>query len=58
MHKWGLASSAHCQCGAGKQTAGNIILTCLIHRVPPGIIGLTVLDEEARRWLNSITANI
>ena len=58
MHKWGLASSAKCECGASKQTADHIILTCLIHRAPQRIMGLTVLDDEARCWLNSITVSI
>ena len=58
MHKWGLVSSAKCECGASEQTAVHIILTCPIHRVPRGIMGLTVLDNETRCWLNSITANI
>ena len=34
MHKWGLASSAKCKCGASEQTADSIILTCPIHRAP------------------------
>ena len=28
MHKWGLAFSAKCECGASEQTADHIILTC------------------------------
>ena len=32
MHKWGLASSAKCECGASEQTADHIILTCPTHR--------------------------
>ena len=48
MHKWGLASSAKCKCGASEQTADHIILTCPIHRAPRGIMGLTVLDHDAR----------
>ena len=28
MYKWGLASSAKCECGASEQTADHIILTC------------------------------
>ena len=58
MHKWGLAPSAKCECGASEQTADNIILTCPTHRAPRGIMGLTVLDDETRCWVNSITANI
>ena len=32
MHKWGLASSAKCECGASEQTVDHIILTCPTHR--------------------------
>ena len=58
VHKWGLAPSAKCECGARKQTVDHIISTCPTHRVPQGIMGLTVLDDETRCWLNSITASI
>ena len=58
MHKWGLASSAKCECGASEQSADHIILTCLTHRAPRGIMDLIVLDDETRCWLNSITASI
>ena len=55
MHKWSLASSAKCKCGASQQTVDHIILTCSIHRAPRGI---TILDDKTRYWLNSITASI
>ena len=58
MHKWGLASSAKRECGASKQTADHVILTCPTQRVSQGIMGWTVLYDETRCWLNSITANI
>ena len=58
MHKWDLASSAKCECGACEQTADHIVLTCPIHRAPRGIMGLRVLHDETRCWLNSITASI
>ena len=58
MHKWGFASSAKCKCGNSEQTADKVILTCVTHRVPWGIMGLTVLDDETRCWLNSITVSI
>ena len=57
MHKWGLASSAKCEGGVSEKTAQHIILTCLIHRASRGMMGLTVLDDEARCWLNSITVS-
>ena len=58
MHKWGLAPTSNCKCGAAEQTAEHIILTCPIHRAPTGIRGLTVLDVDTRCWLSTITASI
>ena len=57
-HYWGLASSANCECGASVQAADHIFSKCPTHRAPLGIMGLKVLDDEARCWLNSITASI
>ena len=48
MHKWCLAPTPNCECGAAEQTADHIILTCLTHRAPTGIHGLTVLDHNTR----------
>ena len=58
MHKWGLASSPNCECGASEQTADHVLTACSIHRAPHGARGLTVLDDETRCWLNGITASI
>ena len=58
MHKWGLAPTSNCECGAAEQTAEYIILTCSVHRAPTGIRGLTVLDVDTRCWLSTITASI
>ena len=58
MHKWGLAPTSNCECGAAEQTAEHIILTCPVHRAPTGICGLTVLDVDTRCWLSTITASI
>ena len=57
MHKWDLASSPNCECGATEQTAGHVLTACPIHRAPHGARGLTVLDDETRCWLNNITAS-
>ena len=43
MHKWGLAPSPNCECGASEQTADHVLTMCPIHRVPHGARGLTVL---------------
>ena len=58
MHKWGLAPSPNCECGASEQTANHVLRACPIHRAPHGARGLTVLDDETRCWLNDITASI
>ena len=58
MHKWGLAPSPNCECGASEQTADHVLTACPIHRAPHGARGLTVLDDETRCWLNNITASI
>ena len=58
MHKWGLAPSPNCECGASEQTADHVLTVCPIHRAPHGARGLTVLDDETRCWLNVITASV
>ena len=58
MHKWGLAPSPNCECGASDQTADHVLTACPIHQAPHGAQGLTVLDDETRCWLNDITASI
>ena len=58
MHKWGLAPSPNCECGASEQTADHLLTACPIHREPHEARGLTVLDDETRCWINDITASI
>ena len=58
MHKWGLAPSPNCKCGASEQTADYVLTSCPIHRALHGARGLTVLDDETRCWLNNTTASI
>ena len=58
MHKWGLAPTSSCECGASEQTADHIISLCPTHRAPRGMVGLSVLDDETRCWLNTINASI
>ena len=41
MHKWGLAPSPNCECGASEQTADHVLTACPIHWVPHGARGLT-----------------
>ena len=58
MHKWGLAPSPNCECGASEQTADHVLTACSIHQAPYGARGLTILDEETQCWLNNTTASI
>ena len=58
MHKWSLAPSPNCECGASEQTADHLLTACPIHQAPHGARGLTVLDDETRCWLNNTTASI
>ena len=58
MHRWSLAPSPNCECGASEQTADHVLTACPIHRAPHGVRGLTVLDEKTRCWLNNTTASI
>jgi len=46
LYKWGMASSAACECGAEEQTVDHVVLQWPIHRPPHGLHGLTVLDHE------------
>ena len=36
MHKWDLAPSPNCECGASEQTADHVLTACPIHRAPHG----------------------
>ena len=58
MHKWGLAPSPNCECGASEQTADHVLTACPIHQAPHGARGLTVLNHETRCWHNNTTASI
>ena len=58
MHRWGLAPSPNCECGAPEQTADHVLTTCPIHWAPHGAGNLTVLDDETRCWFYNTTASI
>ena len=58
MHKWGLAPTPTCECGAVEQTVHHIILARPTHGAPTGIHGPTVLDDDTRCWINATTASI
>ena len=57
MHKWGLAPSPNCECGASEQTADHVLTVCPIYRAPHGARDLTVLDDKTRCWLNNTLAS-
>ena len=58
MHKWSLAPSPNCECGASEQTADHVLTACLIHRAPHEARGLMVLGDETQCWHNNTTASI
>ena len=50
-HKWDIATSLTCECGAEEQTADHVINDCPIFSPPNGVHGLRVLDDETKKWL-------
>jgi len=58
LYKWGMASSAACECGAEEQTVDHVVLQCPIHQPPHGPHGLTVPDDETTEWLLNICPEI
>jgi len=58
LYKWGMASSAVCECGAKEQTVDDVVLQCPIHRPPHGLHSLTVLNDETIEWLLNICPEI
>jgi len=51
LYKWGMASSAACECGAEEQTVDHVVVQSPIHQPPRGLHGRTVLDDETIEWL-------
>ena len=54
MHKWSLAPSPNCECGASEQTTDDVLIAYSIHREPHGARGLTGLDDKTRCWLTTL----
>ena len=50
LHRWGMATSAACECVAKDQTTDHVVLQCPIHRLSLGLHGLAVLDDK--QWRN------
>ena len=53
MHKWSLALSCNCECGANEQTANHIISVCPTHRTPKGRRCLSIADAGSETLLPS-----
>ena len=59
LYKWGMSSSAACECGAEEQTVDHVVvLQCPIHRPPHGLHGLVILGDETIEWLLNICPEI
>ena len=58
MHRWGLAPSAACECGAEEQNADHLITKCPIFKAPNGMHGLVALDEDSKAWLTTICPEV
>ena len=52
MHRWGMAPTAACECGAEEQTADHVITSCPIYSHPNGARGLAAVDESLLTWLS------
>ena len=67
LYKWGVVSSAACECGTEEQTVDHVVFQYPSHRPHYGLHGLTVLDDlrqsnggstpaprsgAAKQWLN------
>ena len=58
MHKWGMAPSAACECGAEEQTADHIITSCPLYLSPNGPRGISAVDDDTVAWLCNKCPNI
>ena len=57
-HKWRLAPSSICVCGALDETTAHVILECLLYRAARGYHGMLVLNDRTRCWLYITVASI
>ena len=51
-HKWGMASTDACMCGAKEQTVEHIITSCPINYHPKGARALSDVGKSLETWLN------
>ena len=49
-HKWGMASTAACKCGAKEQTAEHVITSCPICHHPNGAHAFSDIDQSLVDW--------
>ena len=54
MHKYGLASSPVCDCGAPAQTCHHIVEECPRRRFPGGLAALAECGTDAKIWLRGL----
>ena len=58
LYRWGMASTAACECGAEEQTVDHIITSCPIFHHPSRRISLETVDDETVVWLINTCPNI
>jgi len=46
-----MVPSAVSECGAEEQILDHVVVQCPIYRLPHGLYGLTVLDDDTIEWL-------
>ena len=50
-HKWGMTSTAACECGTKEQTSEHVITTCPIYHYPNGVRVLSDIEKSLVTWL-------
>ena len=50
-HKWGMAATSACKCGAKEQTAEQVITCCPIYHHPNGARALSDVHKSLVTWL-------
>ena len=50
-HKWGMASTAACECGAKEQIAEHVVASCPIYYHPNGACAFSDVDKSLVTWL-------
>ncbi|KAI5730977.1 hypothetical protein M8J77_002861 [Diaphorina citri] len=58
LHKWGLKSSAACDCGAEKQTILHIMQDCPRRRYSGDLKDFSTLNQSAINYINQLDLNV